>query len=414
MIVRIELEALEIEVDGRSAAQLDRDIERAMRERHRQAFKACMSGLQTGEQPACACGGTMRSNGMVPHTVETLAGSVIVARRRLRCPSCGLEVQPLDAALPRGLKHTAAVVERGLYLAVEVSYAKASSMMERFFGVSISHGQLHRLALAEGGHVGAGLAKATDDLFGLGLDPSERRPRTSDDTLVVAIDGGAVTHRDADTKYFEAKVGVVYGIRAQVSATRSVLVDRIGYAGVENSEVFTKRLCCLALQQGMRSAGRVLALGDGAPWIRRAIADYFPDAIYLLDLFHLKRYVRRVLAEREDADLLGRVLRSYECGDVGAIVHELSSWRAPSADRDEARRKLVRFVRVNRSGIENYARTDLVGSGAVEKAVDLLVSRRFKSRGMSWLQPGAHSLLKLRLLRFNDEWDEHWDCRIAA
>jgi hypothetical protein len=39
-----------------------------------------------------------------------------------------------------------------------------------------------------------------------------------------------------------------------------------------------------------------------------------------------------------------------------------------------------------------------------------VVGRRFKKWGMSWSKPGAHYLLKLRLLKYDPEaWDEFWN-----
>jgi len=52
-----------------------------------------------------------------------------------------------------------------------------------------------------------------------------------------------------------------------------------------------------------------------------------------------------------------------------------------------------------------------VGSGAVEKTVDMLVARRFKLRGMSWYDRNPANLLRLRLLKINGEWDSYWNNR---
>ncbi|MDF1541883.1 MAG: hypothetical protein P1P71_02080 [Anaerosomatales bacterium] len=80
---------------------------------------------------------------------------------------------------------------------------------------------------------------------------------------------------------------------------------------------------------------------------------------------------------------------------------------APAPERDEIWRKLLFYIRSNALGIENYTRTDLFGSGCVEKAVDILISRRFKLRGMSWLKPGAQGMVKLKVLRYNRTWNDH-------
>lgn len=54
------------------------------------------------------------------------------------------------------------------------------------------------------------------------------------------------------------------------------------------------------------------------------------------------------------------------------------------------------------------------GSGATEKTVDVLVSHRYKKRGMSWGRSGSGALMRLRLLKANGEWDAYWDRRRAT
>jgi hypothetical protein len=56
----------------------------------------------------------------------------------------------------------------------------------------------------------------------------------------------------------------------------------------------------------------------------------------------------------------------------------------------------------------------LASSGPMEKGVDLVVARRFKTRGMSWFHRGASPLLHLRLLRLNGTWARYWAGRFAA
>lgn len=252
------------------------------------------------------------------------------------------------------------------------------------------------------------------DLYGLGLDPGEIVTRSRDDTLVIAIDGGMIPDR-VTHDCFEAKVAVLYGLKAEVSRNRVALFDRVGYAGLEDSVTFAKCVSCLALRHSMGSAGRVLAIGDGAGWIRRMIRDFLPGSIYLLDLFHLKRRLREVLCDERDSAVLDDVIAACVAGDPHEALRLLRSWDPPIVpERVESHRKPLYYIRTNAAGISNYARSDLFGSGAVEKAVDLIVSRRFKGRGMSWLRPGAEGMLKLRLLRFNGEWDSHWSSRMAA
>lgn len=50
----------------------------------------------------------------------------------------------------------------------------------------------------------------------------------------------------------------------------------------------------------------------------------------------------------------------------------------------------------------------------MEKAVDIVVARRFKARGMSWFRRGVSALVRLRLLRLNGTWTRYWHERFAA
>jgi len=414
MIVRIDLGVLEFDVSDLTASQADARLHELVRERERTAFvEMCAQFEASGlSERSCECGGELKVKDRRRRTVSTLGGQVEVSVRRLRCPDCGAQVRPLDVFLAPGRRHTLPVIEAGLYLATDISYAKSAGALAKLTGARISHGQLQRFAEAEGPRIDAELHRAADDLYGLGLDPGEIVTRTKDDTLVIAIDGGAVPDR-ATGDDFEAKVAVLYGVRTQVSKGRHALVDRVGYAGLEDSVTFAKRVSTLAIQHGMRSAGRVLAIGDGAGWIRRMIRDFLPGAIYLLDLFHLKRRIREVLCEDADAELFERVVGACVAGDPETALRLLVS-HSPGPEKIEAHRKLLRYIKTNATGIANYARSDLFGSGCVEKGVDLIVSRRFKGLGRTWFKPGALGMLKLRMLRFNGQWDHYWAERLAA
>jgi len=56
----------------------------------------------------------------------------------------------------------------------------------------------------------------------------------------------------------------------------------------------------------------------------------------------------------------------------------------------------------------------VVGSGAVEKNIEVIIWRRFKRREMSWSREGANNLLKPRIERQDpDAWQGWWQRRAA-
>lgn len=416
MIVEIDLGVLTLELESCSLDELDAKVEVAMREKHKEAIVSWLKehdALDDTTTTCPRCKEKMTSRGYVEKKLGTLSGEVLFKRRRLRCTSCSLERYPLDEVIGDRTKHTLPVIERALFLATELSYKKASEALKKLTGAKISHGQIQALAKKEGALVNSDLERMASDLFGMGLDPGEIVERTKDDTVVIAIDGGTIPDR-ATKSEFEAKVGVIYGIKAEVSKNRIALVDRVGYASLEPSFEFGKKLFCLARQHGVLSAGRVLAIADGAAWIKTLIDDFFPQAIYLLDLYHLKKRLKEVLYEEENQELYESICQACLRGSPHEALEFLLMFRPKTPEQEEKLRKLKGYIQANSTGITNYARTDLFGSGAVEKAVDLVVSRRFKNRGMSWLKPGAGGMLALRLLRFNGRWDEHWRSRMPA
>lgn len=416
MIVRIELGVLELEVpDSPSLAQIDLSVEEAMRNLQRRAFVSACADVERKllEDRSCPlCGYRTVIDDVDTRRITMLSGTVSVPVRRLRCTGCGDVSAPLSARLPKG-RHTTPLVERALRLATEIGYAKSSAMLCHLTGAQISHEQIRRLALEEEKHIGGELTRETTALFSHGICPDGCVTRGKDDTLVIAMDGGLVADR-ATKETFEARVGVVWCGCAEISHDRRMPLSRRAHVGIEGTTEFARKMSTLAIKSGMGSAGKTIVIGDGAGWIRRTARDWFPGAVYVLDLYHLKHRIGEVLGRDSCPDLHEAVIDECVAGHPHAATALLRSFDpGPDERARELHSRLIRYITVNAKGIENYTRTDLFGSGSVEKAVDVLVSRRLKCRGMSWLKPGALSILKLKMLRFNDEWDAHWESRFA-
>jgi len=163
----------------------------------------------------------------------------------------------------------------------------------------------------------------------------------------------------------------------------------------------------------------VLLISDGDRRIRELGIGYLPGSVHQLDRFHLKRKLSQLYSRRPD--LLSRALD---------LIYE------------RAEKKLISFIRLSKlnGAVEAYAADDamgyisdnlssiwaidrlrgkapqevlVVGSGAIEKNVDIAIARRFKARGMSWSALGARNLMALRMLALNDEFDRYFSRRAA-
>ena len=77
------------------------------------------------------------------------------------------------------------------------------------------------------------------------------------------------------------------------------LMDKKSYASIEGLEVFGEKFFLECVRQGVLKAKEVFLIGDGASWIRTLKENYFPEAIGVLDIWHLERELREALGEEK-------------------------------------------------------------------------------------------------------------------
>jgi hypothetical protein len=159
-------------------------------------------------------------------------------------------------------------------------------------------------------------------------------------------------------------------------------------------------------------AKKVFFIADGASWIRTLKDNYFPEAIGVLDIWHLERELKKALGE-ERAELAESLKVLALQGKGSEILQRLMAEGAKAKTFEERKKtiEVMTYVRNNLDWIANIPMVGGYGSGPVEKTVDITVARRFKKRGMSWYRRNANPLLKLRLLKLNGEWDAYWQER---
>lgn len=155
-------------------------------------------------------------------------------------------------------------------------------------------------------------------------------------------------------------------------------------------------------------------LGDGAAWIWALGANVLGEATPVLDRWHLGdtrgRAIRRALpAEPERAGWTERIERCLAQGDVpgvrAALAELAATVEAPAIPKFSA------FLAAQAPRIPDYAERRAagqpVGSGGVEKGVDIVVNRRCKGRRrMRWWRARSDEVLALRVAKLNGEWEQ--------
>lgn len=297
------------------------------------------------------------------------------------------------------------VAELTTLVAASWPFATAAWVLGQLLHERISPEWLRQVAEGQGAErVQEAQARAGQLLAGQAELPPTPDPRPA--AGVVEIDGGFVHQRDGGN--MEGKVAVLATGRELVSRERWRLVHRRYAATFGSAEALAPLTYQAAAEVGLVPDAKVVVLGDGANWITELAAWCFPGAERRLDLWHLlHRAGEAIDAERlpddEVAELWQQLTTQLRKGDVDAAL-DLVQARLPS----EVGQAFAGYLSHQRPWIVDadrlQAEGETVGSGAIEKGVDLVINRRFKGRrGMRWDREAATAIVTLRAAILNQQ-----------
>ncbi len=369
------------------------------------------------------CGsGNLEPRGTKAREISLRFGNVTLHRARVYCRECRSLSQPADALLQEleGGRVTHKLRELISLSAAGWSFEVAQGVLEDLCKVKISHETVRQVANDEG-------QQLIEEQVGKAAETVNKKPQIKMQEEVefvcVEMDGGYVHSRENQAD-MEGKVGLIYSKRERVGKDRYRLTDKrlvVSFAGSER----LGRLCYVeAKEKGIEVAKKKAVLGDGAKWIWQQKDEHFADAKAILDLYHLKRAVwdglKNVELPEGGRGIMGRgIVEALEAGRVDVASVFIEGLIEASDVGKEELGELLGYVRNNQAAIPCYAEMKEqgypIGSGAMEKQVDLVLNRRMKGkRGMSWTRDGADRIAALRALRLNRDWRQHWDKRKAA
>jgi hypothetical protein len=164
--------------------------------------------------------------------------------------------------------------------------------------------------------------------------------------------------------------------------------------------------------------------GEAALWCVQR--EWLSRAVGILDLFHvLERLwqVAHVFHREGSSDSLAFVthhLRQLLEGKVGYVIGHFKRLQSQHVLHGAERRTLtsvIHYFENNRQHMrydEYLAAGYPIGSGVAEGACRHLVKDRLEGTGMRWTLGGAQSMLHLRAIYLNGQWDEFVEYRIET
>ena len=291
------------------------------------------------------------------------------------------------------------------------SYKSASEILRKVHGVSISSEMVRTVTDFVGQLV---FDKDTKDAEKIFKEIQQiHYARNKKGILYIQADGAALntrTKNDEGSTWRENKLGIVFSsenIRKSMnkkgeSTSKVLKKEYTSYVG--SVQEFKKYLFACAIRNGYGEYEETVILSDGATWIRNIGDELFPDAVQILDLFHLcentHSYAKAIFRNKEEkyipwADDIIEKLKNGEKRDVVKILNGLKNRKIPKGTVN-----LHTYVmnNINKIDYKQYEEKGYyVGSGIIESGNKVVLQKRLKLAGMRWEQLFAQNLLSLRV-----------------
>jgi hypothetical protein len=366
-----------------------------------------------------------------------------------------IERVPLDErlGLPEG-DFSYVLEDWGQRLCLKGSFAEAGQSLEMLLGLRVGSRALEQMSRVVADHT-----PSFQDSLGP-PPPAEEGP-----LMVVTADGKGVPMRrpprdepqphhrrtkgEKANKKQMACVGAVYSIEPFVRKAEDIIDEVLRdekakqrprpqhkhvwaemTRGAEGEPPVTAKeglFCHLTDELAARNLGHdrpVVCLMDGERALWDAQAVYFPEAVGVLDLFHVLERLWAVAhcfhkeGSGEAKEFVERRLRDLLQGRVGYVISGLRR-RLKAEKLSGQRRKVVRSALEYLGNNKGHMRYDEylaagypIGSGVAEGACRHLVKDRMEQTGMRWTVEGAQAMLHVRALYLNDQWEEFHEQRV--
>jgi hypothetical protein len=163
-------------------------------------------------------------------------------------------------------------------------------------------------------------------------------------------------------------------------------------------------------------------VGDGAPWIADQVDYNFGlQGSYLVDFYHVCEYLAdaaKSCANLDSKNWLETQKNALKNNEYKQVISNLKPYL--EADKVEDHKAPVRAChrylsnRTNQLDYKTAIENGLpIGSGEIESAHRYVIQERLKLPGAWWKAANVNSMLALRIVRANHQWNEYWEAKAA-
>lgn len=420
---KLDFEAIETAVKRRALALAARAVEARL--------NADLSDY-AGPWADCDRGHRARYAGRREKTFRTAIGDLTLERAYYDCEICRKGFSPRDRAwgLEGGSLSPTVMRMVGLSAAM-VSFQESGELMRELADVRVSTKQIERTAEALGREMAADEREVVEPALDVEVMP----------TMYLGMDGTGVPIRrselenrkgkqpDGSAKTREVKLCTVwsaetvdeYGapVRDEGSISYSAAIESAATDDLDpHPSPFARRVIRAIKRRGIDRADRVAVLGDGAPWIWKLADHYLPEAVQIVDLFHVEERLSNLSKEifgkdKHRAAAWAKKRQAHlEAGEIDWVIGALEL----HADSNEDARKGIGYFKTNyhRMQYAKFRKKGLCTSTAVvEAGCKTAIGARLKRAGMHWSVDGANDIIALRCCKLSGGFEDFWERRAA-
>ena len=353
---------------------------------------------------------------MEPIRIKTISGEITYQRDYYNCRSCRHGESPWDEILGvEELPHKLTkelMREIALYGQSQSSFDEAREMLKRAIGVDINEETIREVTESIGKAVFEQDTSSADETLSNQHKIDTSHP--NDTVIYVMIDGAAVNTRVEDengSTWRENKTVMVFSNKGMIKRKDGghIITKKEYMAYIGRSEDFKKYVLDAAVRAGYGNAKEVVVIADGAAWIRNMCEEILPDAVQILDYYHLKENIYNYAKYKFNNDTAQytpwaeAAAQKIWTGHVDELLGSL-----PDEEKlPPGTTNLKTYLTHNRDKIHYTKYREkgyFIGSGSIESANKLIVQRRLKQAGMRWGADGAQALLSLRAKKESNLW----------
>ena len=398
-----------------------------------QRFNADTSD-HAGPAAPCACGQPARYAGRHCKTFESALGGLTLERAYYHCATCEAGWCPRDRAL--GLEDSSlspGVLRMVGLVGAMVSFAEGHELLRELGGVDVPTKHVERAAETLGREI------AEDERWRIEPPPADEPVAA---TLYLGMDGTGIPMRiselegrsgkqpDGTSKTREVKLCTVWSaetkddegtpVRDKGSVTYSAAIESAAQRDTDEApSEFAARVGREATRRGFARAPRRAVLGDGAKWIWNLATEHFPDALQIVDRFHVKQHLsdvaKAIYGPKSDLAVAWAKQRHDEL-DGGKIDVLLAALGTHAGACEEAC-TCVGYIESNRARMryaEFRAQGLCTSTGVVEAGCKVAIGTRLKRAGMHWTVAGADAIIALRCAKLSGRFEDFWENRAQS